>query len=83
MKNLNLLSKAEMKNVIGGVAAVEGDFCVFTVTYDNGQVGTDINSRYVPGGSSGANSQCVTWIEGSSYGVAHCSYNCMFDGWNT
>ncbi|TDQ11764.1 hypothetical protein [Pedobacter metabolipauper] len=73
MKNVNQLSKAEMKNVTGG-----GDICYMSVTYDNGSVGSD--NYYIGGGSSGANDLCVAWITGSSYGVSSCRYDCLSDG---
>ncbi|WP_316805037.1 hypothetical protein [Pedobacter nototheniae] len=71
MKKLNLLSKAEMKNVSGG----KKELCVLTVTYAGGGSGS---GDYVLSGSSGANDLCVHWITTGQ--VASCGYDCAHDG---
>lgn len=71
MKNLNMLGRAEMKQVKGG--RVAKDLCVLTVTYANGGVGS---GDYV---TDDANALCVHWITTGQ--VASCGYDCSADGW--
>ncbi|RDC56177.1 hypothetical protein DU508_11210 [Pedobacter chinensis] len=81
MKQVSLLSKAEMKNVMGGLVNPDGsggDLCVISVTYANGQVGTGDYVAPTDNGSSWANNLCVGWI--TSGQVASCRYDCAHDG---
>jgi hypothetical protein len=80
MKKVNLLSKTEMKKVMGGVVQpeMEGDACLFVVTYDNGTVVNHV--RWMEGGSTGANSLCVALIIDESVKIKGCRYDCAADG---
>ncbi len=75
MNKLNLLSRAEMKKVMGGVVALESatDLCVIKVTYADGSTGT---RDYA---TNNANALCVSWIQSGQ--VARCQYDCASDGW--
>jgi hypothetical protein len=75
MKKFNLLSRAEMKKVMGGLESLESapDICVMKVTGSDGVTRTDTYS------TSDANALCVHWIESGQ--VARCQYDCSKDGW--
>lgn len=85
MKKLNLLTRAEMKEVMGGLEQPKGK-C--NIRYNNGEKGAiDMYMPYYFGGSCvdqqvQAQVTCIRLLEKENVAGDRCAYDCACDGVN-
>ena len=76
MKKVNLMSRAEMKNVLGGSAPIGGggDLCRFKYKYSENGSWTGWSEAILTSDPAG---DCVRWIGAGTNGIVHCGYDCL------
>jgi hypothetical protein len=80
MKEFQKLSRAEMKNVTGGVHQGGNTACTFVTSGPNYSNPSEPGMAIMDGtgaeASANANAYCVTLISTPGNGIYHCSYSC-------